>query len=40
MAAGVFGAYRLISAAATPLVRIHLRGRVARGREDAVRLAE
>ena len=40
MAAGVFGAYRLISAAATPLVRRHLRGRVARGREDAARLAE
>ena len=40
MAAGVFGAYRLISAAATPLVRRHLRQRVARGREDAARLAE
>ncbi len=40
MAAGVFGAYRLISAAATPMVRRHLRRRVARGREDAARLAE
>jgi hypothetical protein len=35
MAAGVFGTYRLISAAATPMVRRHLRRRVARGREDA-----
>ncbi len=40
MAAGVFGAYRLISTAATPMVRRHLRRRVARGREDAARLAE
>ncbi len=40
MAAGVFGAYRLISPAATPLVRRHLRRRVARGREDGARLAE
>ena len=40
MAAGAFGAYRLISAAATPLVRRHLRQRVARGREDGARLTE
>ncbi|MEE8500947.1 MAG: glycosyltransferase N-terminal domain-containing protein, partial [Kiloniellales bacterium] len=40
MAAGAFGAYRLISPAATPLVRRHLRQRVARGREDGARLAE
>ncbi len=40
MAAGAFGAYRLVSAAATPLVQHHLRRRVARGREDAARLAE
>ena len=40
MVAGAFGAYRLVSAAATPLVRRHLRRRVARGREDAARLAE
>ena len=40
MAAGVFGAYRLVSAAATPIVRRHLRRRVARGREDATRLSE
>lgn len=40
MAAGAFGAYRLISAAATPMVRRHLRQRVARGREDAARLTE
>ncbi len=40
VATGAFGAYRLISPAATPLVRRHLRRRVARGREDAARLAE
>ncbi|MCH8098371.1 MAG: 3-deoxy-D-manno-octulosonic acid transferase [Proteobacteria bacterium] len=40
MAAGAFGAYRLIGTAATPLVRRHLRRRVGRGREDAARLAE
>ncbi|MCH8996897.1 MAG: hypothetical protein IID48_01355, partial [Proteobacteria bacterium] len=40
MAGGVFVAYRLFSAAATPVVRRHLRQRVARGREDPARLAE
>ncbi len=40
MAAGVFTAYRLISAAATPVVRRHLLRRVARGREDPARLGE
>ncbi|MCH8998852.1 MAG: 3-deoxy-D-manno-octulosonic acid transferase [Proteobacteria bacterium] len=40
MASGVFVAYRLFSAAATPVVRRHLRQRVARGREDSARLAE
>lgn len=40
VAAGAFGAYRLVSAAATPLVRRHLQQRVTRGREDGVRLAE
>ena len=40
MAGGIFVAYRLFSAAATPLVRRHLRQRVARGREDPARLAE
>ena len=40
MARGLFGAYRLISAAATPVVRRHLRRRAARGREDPARLAE
>ena len=40
MASGVFVAYRLFSAAATPVVRHHLRQRVARGREDPARLAE
>ncbi len=40
MANGVFVAYRLFSAAATPVVWHHLRQRVARGQEDPARLAE
>lgn len=40
IAAWVFSAYRLTSAAATPMVQRHLRQRVAGGREDTARLTE
>lgn len=39
-AGAVFGGYRLLGRAATPLIRTYLRRRIARGREDPQRIGE
>ena len=40
LAAATFGSYRLLARVASPLVRRHLKQRLARGREDPLRMTE